>query len=881
MATTPINIPGRPSPRVTTPMLSPLRQSAASTSGQVGSPDLHMKLWTQAAGKHTVRNLLALSGRDEKLAPSDYFYSVSHLLANPSAEPNPEQASHLRQKVKTSQNLTKVEKTFVEQQAKKKETVKLGSCPELDKCPDSRAKYIKYKIDKQILLDDIGESYRDKRTDFIKDKINGLVASLRLGKTLVNKTLAGIDDFSLAEIIRTIPDFTKTYLGGDKTKLYDVIFHFVLSNPRQFKKCLSRLDSNYNPVVKKDKVKQNEINSVLAEKRSILDAVWNLVKKFDNDQMSSEELKNQLLRLPNYQKLFDEFNTDSTFSMLDLAVFSLLTASEKEEKFKEGKIRLADKINENEAKLESVLNNYFSSFSTEHIESLKKSILNDVEMQNDAYQFSQFGIKSIEDLSEGAVMKLNGLPIAKKQQGNSANEEFSFNLFDGSFSVPTESSVTTINGDAEFKNGCEVALIGIGKSWNSNRPFLFSYLHHLIQLEEKKIIAQEMIKLLDPKTNAEYADVVSIIVDDMLGLVLTKDEISGLMVVKNKSFFFNNVDQYFITFADLIKNNAEHVKLTRDISIKLINTLVNEQKRHVFERFRNLNNIHTGFVRDANYIMEKAETLQKGAGDHVRNIIVHMLENSEKEDKTVTVCDNHHDMEIMGNRKKQPDFYKHALQAAANLHDILLLPAGHSYRKNEFDHAHTFPFPAVMNWRTAKLIESIGAQGYTIDALPDLKNSKSPLLKEGFKKFKAEVMTLKSDSFRVEIDKIAVTCKDDPAKFIYFSLNLLASPYLFLLSETEYLPGFMNKFVDHLSEWSGYKTHIKDSLIAMIKSTPSSARGKFSDNFKDYIPNTLASANVKEEEWRRFANQGRDNAIVYKFMQILALQTKQAAIEAM
>ena len=51
MATPPISIPGRPSPRITTPMLSPLRQSGASTSGHVGTPDLHMKLWTQAAGK--------------------------------------------------------------------------------------------------------------------------------------------------------------------------------------------------------------------------------------------------------------------------------------------------------------------------------------------------------------------------------------------------------------------------------------------------------------------------------------------------------------------------------------------------------------------------------------------------------------------------------------------------------------------------------------------------------------------------------------------------------------------------------------------------------------------------------------------------------------
>ena len=60
--------------------------------------------------KHCLGIYSALSGRDEKLAPSDCFYSVSHLIIGQPerrTESVGNEASHLRQKVKTSQNLTK------------------------------------------------------------------------------------------------------------------------------------------------------------------------------------------------------------------------------------------------------------------------------------------------------------------------------------------------------------------------------------------------------------------------------------------------------------------------------------------------------------------------------------------------------------------------------------------------------------------------------------------------------------------------------------------------------------------------------------------------------------------------------------------------------
>ena len=67
----------------------------------------------------------------------------------------------------------------------------------------------------------------------------------------------------------------------------------------------------------------------------------------------------------------------------------------------------------------------------------------------------------------------------------------------------------------------------------------------------------------------------------------------------------------------------------------------------------------------------------------------------------------------------------------------------------------------------------------------------------------------------------------------------------------------------------------------MVKVIPPDATSKqLSENFAEYIPNTLEVADKKEEEWRNNASQGIDNAIVYKLLQIFSLQMRQAVVEA-
>ncbi len=854
----PLSIPGRLSPGGSA-VASPLRHSGSPTSGHVGTPPtLHAGFWSQHALKptgHFKNTLLSASARDEKLCPSDYFYSFLPVLANLS----PEHGSNLRPKVHSSQKLDKAERSEILTQRVKKEFVELSSCQ------TERAKYIKYKIDKLILLDDIAASLPVQKKNFIKTKIIDLVVSLRLDRSLLNKNLNGIDDFSLSSMLDKIPDYTKDYIGGGSDKRNAVLCQLIKNNPEQFNNCLAFVYANkYN---NGDKAKMDERRNV--EK---------LVDRYIAKPESFNDVMNEILT--KYDHVFDAFDSKEALETLpkfNMTVFSLLTPQKKQEEFDRAKVFLAKEIAKNEAAMEALFTTYFSKFTREEIAELKQSATNDIQLTNPSYQFRY---QSINDLHQDAKTRLNGIAVKKKQ--DLPTVDLGFDLFGDT--VPAANGPVEINATDAFKTACQQRMDEIAKKWNSNSSLIVNLLYHNIQSESTRTIPQ-LESLLKPNSNPDFADFDSAIIEEILRLIKFNPS----------DFFFNGVEKYFVDNDEHIQQDAGHANLSNDTSVKMIKALVKEQKKHVFERFTNLNPIFEGFVRDANYIIEKAESLKKGSGEDVRAIICSILEDSHTDVKSQTVCDNHHAKHIMGNRQKQKsEYYQGVKEASSNLFDLLLLPDDHFYRRanagNGFDHAHTFPFPAVMNWKAAKLKELISAKSYQVHDVPDLddqlRESKAPILKHGFNSLKDEIKGQKNGSFQQQIDKLLKSCETDSGKFLFISLNLLSTVYLYLLSETEFLPALINKDVDQISEWKleqghNYKTHFKDSLLAMVKVIPpNGTRKKMSENFAEYIPYTLEVADKKEETWRNNASQGIDNAIVYKLLQIFSLQMRQAVVEA-
>jgi hypothetical protein len=752
-------------------------------------------------------------------------------------------------------------------------------------CKTKREQYIKYKLDKLILLQDIKDSLPAHRVEYLRNKIEWLLALKRGNSNLLSELKKPIDQISglcLILIIENMSDLAKNYIHKDEGILKKVVKHLMINNPKKFKECvcsiykqnmtslqtkqslLSKLQNPGDRVVEEEKIIQ------LAKKQKRERGA--ILSHFDKMKELPESLSDQIIR--DHWDFFKSF-IDSDFDLNELneTIFLMLSDGEKVENLEKAKKKINLEFEDSNNKLNKLLETYFSFF--DRSDNLFLSISNDFDLVGASYELP---IKSIVDLSGEAVQKLNSVAIA--QNKGLPLLELSFDPFDDGFATnPTSSSAQCqrieIHAQEAFKNECAQRLGAIGKKWNENKGRIFLVGERL----KEENIRNSLKNLLKLDDNESFKEIDDILLEEALNQISSQ-----------RLSLFENIEQYFKLNSNFVKDKSVHKDIDNQTWPSLITALVKEQKKHVFKRFTLLNGIYEGFVRDAKLIINAADNISPGAGQHVSEIICSILEDSHKEATSTTVADTHHSKSIMGNRCNDVA-YDSVTKACENLNEILLLPVDHAFRKNPFEHAHTFPFPAVVNWKISALKKMIEEKGYDLDSLDVPVDGTADFLlrpgimKEQFNEFKKDLEKKLPGSFEKEIETLKNKLHDNPAHFIFASLTALSTVYLYALSETQHLPSFINQEVDSISEWrlsetESYKSCIKTSLIEMIK-TPSNGSGKtFDKNFDKYIPRTLDKASQKEKEWIESAKNGVDNGLIYKVLQIFVLQTKQAALAA-
>jgi hypothetical protein len=207
----------------------------------------------------------------------------------------------------------------------------------------------------------------------------------------------------------------------------------------------------------------------------------------------------------------------------------------------------------------------------------------------------------------------------------------------------------------------------------------------------------------------------------------------------------------------------------------------------------------------------------------------------------------------------------------------------------------------MMNWDMERVMEKLEQKGY-VPSHPIKSKNCIPISRESFNEFKQN-LTKKDehDLLGQCILSIKKESADNVADFIYKSLYLLHTSYLYVLSETEHVPSFINQHLDKLSEWGeardkkhgkskgkpqlqveNYKTSIRDSVKKMLIDYPSSEKsnGVYA-NFTQHIDKTLATAKSKRLKWEDKASLCKENptaSIRYTLYQIGALQVEQSVL---
>jgi hypothetical protein len=162
-------------------------------------------------------------------------------------------------------------------------------------------------------------------------------------------------------------------------------------------------------------------------------------------------------------------------------------------------------------------------------------------------------------------------------------------------------------------------------------------------------------------------------------------------------------------------------------------------------------------------------------------------------------------------------------------------------------------------------------------------------------------LTQENDILSQSIFAIKEGSANNVADFINESLKLLQTAYLYLLSETEHLPGFINQRLDQLSEWDeakkgvsdkkpeqekdNYKTNIRDSVKRMLANRLVSEKPNgLHVNFSRYVEKTLKVVESKNKKWEEKAlslsRESSPAAIRYTIYQMGALQIEQSIIAA-
>lgn len=290
----------------------------------------------------------------------------------------------------------------------------------------------------------------------------------------------------------------------------------------------------------------------------------------------------------------------------------------------------------------------------------------------------------------------------------------------------------------------------------------------------------------------------------------------------------------------------KYMSIHHDDEVNKLIFILKEQKQHAMARFCQLVVNYENFIRHAKIIEDRAEALEKGLGQKVRSSISEIIEHSHyssvkkeikqlagKDDEAsqiklaqlqgieakTTVADTHHKKVFMG-YQKEDHFKEDEIQHAVHKVNQVLHLHGTAEEVIQFSHAHTFPFPAMFNWKLEKMKEILNAHGIAVEAdfEPEIRYISSSF----FQTFKQGMDPDTFDqAFKLELEKILVDVKQVPSKFILSALDLLKRYHFRVFSETELVPDFINSVLDKLSEWStnkgDYKQSIASNLSVLIK----------------------------------------------------------------
>jgi len=366
----------------------------------------------------------------------------------------------------------------------------------------------------------------------------------------------------------------------------------------------------------------------------------------------------------------------------------------------------------------------------------------------------------------------------------------------------------------------------------------------------------------------------------------------------------NNIDQENDTskLDECFKQNdkliQKYAALLVEPEIEQINAILSEQKKHAMARFCGLIANYNDFLRHTKILERKAEELFPGKGEIVRAILIEIIRHShyeiadekeiedlrqsnkkpqqeklkkiEGEKKLLTVKDNHHDTDIMGYEKKGhylPDAKSNAIRKINQTMQLY----GTKNKVSNFQHAHTFPFPAMFNWKPKKVRNILSSHQLQVDHNYIPQHYIQALF---FKAVRDKRDTrLLDDAFLQQLDKIQAAAPDNPAKFIYTAIDLLKHYHLRVFSETELVPDFINTELDQLSEWKGSKDTYKKSLatgVVKLLEKNEISKEDVALALQPFFKETDAKINRQVKAWES------DKSIFNLVQQIGALHVQQA-----
>jgi hypothetical protein len=772
--------------------------------------------------------------QDDPLRSSDYFFSMVDCLANPVRE---EHRNSLRLKVSMGKQRTEDDKEIAKNEI-----------------------YKNYKDQKTELKNQIAELHSSGKVNYLNTKSEQLIRKTRSNSHLLEK-LKKNDPEGFLEMLVKYPERAKTFVENRQKDNPQRIQELLVNNSKKLFKLLSCLQNTDNQDAR-ETLKQILLKLTLASVKN-------------NTPTPPEEYK---ALLEATQKWTDE-NTKEITSLLNELLkkrpekFSTLIQEAPEDEVKEVTNQVSSEI---QLKIDREKRDFIDYFPESKHPEVLAAIHRDLNGNFEDFYNVEFFIKSHAEFDKAEIGRLNVIAANRNMTASSDDEE-GFSLdFDVS-DVPESGGLTLCLANEELLREVERSAEEIAKRWDKTLTKILTVFPTHENIFPAPAGFHSMLGSRDKDLKREL---VAILIIDAAWRILCASNYSVSPNLRN----FLRENEEWVTEETRPSRIAE----TTAGEFGIVKAILKEQKQHVFERFRRLNHNYEGFVRRAKMIGEQVETIQKGTRDLVFTAIKDILDSSYHE-KSKTVYDTHHHPHIMGYEAKKSD-PEDVRYACKHVNWAFMLPD--KVKMTHFERAHTFPFPAMMNWKMSNVVGHLKNEGYHSARLPNsadgapnlhaLKERQSSVSKTGFNQFKEDPMN--GDAiFAKELLKMQKNSGDDAALFIYNALNLLCKVHLYLLSETESVPSFINQEMDQLSEWhiegNSYKKSLAESVIKMLQ-LPNLNNTTLGTNFQEYLEQTQIKTESKIQEWTEKTREEKDAALLYTAYRIGALQTKQAILAA-